>query len=301
MSNRLIKAGTSRLKKASDASVDPAVPAALQAQAGAPAPLDTGGAESSVFAGGRVLGADDVQGTPQEQLAYVTERLTEIDGIGSRAEDFVVLNKSALLEVAQSRELHKVAGHSNFAQWAGGVLGIEEQYVYEILKDAERIRAVAALGPDLVQHLTRASARKVMNDVITQHGVEVARDVMGEGIALATEQGKKRPTAALLAKVARALHTPVIPAQEQRSEISDLPDTAPVQVAPEVAALARAAGDVRTRAYAPLAPSAVSAAIAADPAATRAHLEELQKQVDRVSKRLAAAQRAAAAELAEAD
>ncbi|WP_097893649.1 hypothetical protein [Streptomyces sp. st170] len=300
MSNRLIEAGTSRLKKASDASVDPAVPAALQAQTGAPAPLGTGGAESSAFAGGRVLGADDVQGTPQEQLAYVTERLTEIDGIGSRAEDFVVLNKSALLEVAQSRELHKVAGHSNFAQWAGGVLGIEEQYVYEILKDAERIRAVAALGPDLVQHLTRASARKVMNDVITQHGVEVARDVMGEGIALATEQGKKRPTAALLAQVARALHTPAIPAQEQRSEISDLPDTAPVPVAPEVVALARAAADVRTRAYSPLAPSAVSAAIAADPAATRAHLEELQKQVDRVSKRLAAAHRAAA-ELTEAD
>lgn len=192
--NRLIEAGQSRLKKASDSAVDPAVPAELQNQP-ATTPADT-----SAFAGGRILGADDVTGTPEEQLAYVTERLTEIDAIGRRAEDFVVLNKSALLEIAQDRELHKVAGHSNFAQWAGGLLDIEEKYVFELLKDAARIRSITALGPELAQHLTKASARKVMSNVITQHGVEVARDVLGEGLAKAAEQGKKRPTAALLAE-----------------------------------------------------------------------------------------------------
>ncbi|MGW5931893.1 hypothetical protein ACWF2L_37500 [Streptomyces anulatus] len=194
--NKLIAAGQSRLRKAPASAVDPAVPADLQNR-----PADSP-ADPSAFAGGRVLGADDVTGTPEEQLAYVTERLTEIDTIGSRAEDFVVLNKAVLLEVAQERDLHIVAGHSNFAQWAGGVLDIEEKYVFELLKDAARIRSVAALGPDLAQHLTKASARKVMSNVITQHGVEVARDVMGEGLAKAAEQGKKRPTAALLAKVA---------------------------------------------------------------------------------------------------
>lgn len=93
---------------------------------------------------GRVRGADDVTGTPEEQLAYVIEWLSEIDAVGRRAEDFVILNKSALLEVAQDRELHTVAGAPNFAQWADGVLDIEEKYVCELLKDAERIRPVVA-------------------------------------------------------------------------------------------------------------------------------------------------------------
>lgn len=279
--NKLIAAGQSRLKKAEDSAVDPAVPAELQNQR-ADSPADT-----SAFAGGRVLGADDVTGTPEEQLAYVTERLTEIDAIGRRAEDFVVLNKAVLLEVAQDRELHTVAGASNFAQWAGGVLDIEEKYVFELLKDAERIRSIAALGPDLAQHLTKASARKVMSNVITQHGVQVARDVMGEGLAKAAEQGKKRPTAALLAEVAGALQIP----PQERSEISDL--SRPPLVSPELRAVAHAAKELRARVHAPLSPASVAAALAADPAAVRGHLEDLQKELERVSKRLSAAQRAA--------
>ncbi|QKW48137.1 hypothetical protein [Streptomyces microflavus] len=284
--NKLIAAGQSRLKKAPDSAVDPADPAELQNQP-ADSPADT-----SAFAGGRVLGADDVTGTPEQQLAYVTERLTEIDAIGSRAEDFVVLNKAVLLEVAQDRELHKVAGHSNFAQWAGGVLDIEEKYVFELLKDAARIRSVAALGPDLAQHLTKASARKVISNVITQHGVEVARDVMGEGLAKAAEQGKKRPTAALLAQVAGALQIP----PQERSEISDVSESTsrPPLVPPELRAVAHAAKELRARVNAPLAPASVAAALAADPAAVRGHLEDLRKELERVSKRLTAAQRAAA-------
>ncbi|MFF7366014.1 hypothetical protein [Streptomyces sp. NPDC008125] len=291
MSNKLIEAGTSRLKKAADSAVDPAVPAELQNQPGA-VPSQAG--QLSEFAGGRVLGADDVQGTPEEQLAYVVERLTEIDALGRRAEDFVVLNKGALLEVAQQRELHKVAGQENFARWAGGVLDIEEKYVFELLQDAGRIRAVGELGPDLAQHLTRASARKVVSDVITEHGLQVARDLMNQGLALAAERGKKRPTAALLAEVARALNTPAIPPQEQRSEISDLPAaTASAGAVPEVVALERAVAAVRAQVYAALSPAAVAAALAANPAAVRAHLDELEKEILRVAKRIGAARRAA--------
>ncbi|MFD4291557.1 hypothetical protein ACFWRD_33790 [Streptomyces sindenensis] len=283
--NKLIAAGQSRLKKADDSAVDPAVPAELQSQR-AVSPADT-----SAFAGGRILGADDVTGTPEEQLAYVVERLTEIDTIGSRAEDFVVLNKAVLLEVARDRELHKVGGASNFAQWAGGVLDIEEKYVFELLKDADRIRSVAALGPDLAQHLTKASARKVMSNVITQHGVEVARDVLGEGLAKAAEQGKKRPTAALLAEVAGALQIP----PQERSEIPDASETTsrPPLVPPELRAVAHAAKELRARVYAPLAPASIATALTANPAAVHGYLEDLQVELERVSKRLAAAQRAA--------
>ncbi|MFF9922771.1 hypothetical protein [Streptomyces globisporus] len=283
--NKLIAAGQSRLKKADDSAVDPAVPAELQIQADSPA-------DTSAFAGGRVLGADDVTGTPEEQLAYVVERLTEIDAIGRRAEDFVVLNKSALLEIARDRELHKVAGASNFAEWAGWVLDIEEKYVFELLKDADRIRSVASLGPDLAQHLTKASARKIMSNVITQHGVEVARDVMGEGMTKAAEQGKKRPTAALLAEVAGALKVP----PQERSEISDVSESTsrPPLIASELRAVAHAAKELRARVHAPLAPASVAAALAVDAAAVRGHLADLQKELERVSKRLAAAQQAAA-------
>ncbi|MFB6992802.1 hypothetical protein, partial [Streptomyces sp. NPDC056304] len=177
MSNKLIAAGNSRLKKAADSSVDPAVPAELQKRAATDAAEQgpVGGQEPSVFARGRVLSADDITGAPEEQLAYVTERLHEIDLAGKRAEDFTILNKAVLLEVAQERELHLVAGHTNFSVWAAGELDIEPKYVFEVLQDAARIRAIGELGPDLAQHLTRASARKVMAEVIASQGLEAAQ------------------------------------------------------------------------------------------------------------------------------
>ncbi|MFE2492492.1 hypothetical protein ACFXGR_57130 [Streptomyces mirabilis] len=165
--------------------------------------------------------------------------------------------------------------------------------MFELLQDAARIRTVSELGPDLAQHLTRASARKVMAEVIASQGLETAQVVMSEGLAQAREQGKKRPTASLLASVARDLTTPSIPAQESRSEISDLP-AAPSIPAP-IAALERAATSLRERVYSPLAPAAVQAALEADPAAAREHLEHLESEVQRVVKRLDAANRAVAA------
>jgi hypothetical protein len=258
--NRLIAAGNKRLRKAPDSAVDPAVPAELQKGAATPAAKQNSvdGQEPSVFARGRVLSADDITGTPEEQLAFVTERLYEIDLAGKRAEDFTVLNKAVLLEVAQERELHLVAGHTNFAVWAGSVLDVEPKYVFELLQDAARIRAISELGPDLAQHLTRASARKVMAEVIASQGLETAQVVMTEGIAQAAEQGKRRPTASLLASIAKELTAPSIPAQEARSEISDPPAAVTEPVVPEaVTALERAASSLKERVYSPLAPSAV--------------------------------------------
>ncbi|MFJ4126586.1 hypothetical protein OG336_00290 [[Kitasatospora] papulosa] len=106
--------------------------------------------------------------------------------------------------------------------------------------------------------------------------------------------GKKQPTAAILAEVSRDLTGPVIPQQEARSEISDLAP-APPTVARELVVLERAADALRARAYAPLAPAAVRAALTADAGAARQYLAELSGEVERISKRLAAAQRTAAA------
>ncbi|GAB1340865.1 hypothetical protein ACE1SV_74550 [Streptomyces sp. E-15] len=292
--NKLINAGQNRLRKAADAKIDPAVPAELQAgvaREDAPPPAEPAvPGETSAFAGGRVLTADDITGTPEEQLAYVTERLQEIDALGRRAEDFTILNKGALLEVAQDRELHVVAGHTNFAQWAAGVLDVEPKYVFELLQDAARIRTVGALGTELAQHLTRASARKVMAGVIDGHGVEFAQEVMTEGLSQAAEQGKKRPTAALLSSIAKGLAAPSIPHQEPRSEISDPP--AKPLIAAEVGALTRATKAVQEQVFPALAPARVKAALAADAAATRDHLHLLQADLERVSKRLTAALKA---------
>ncbi|WP_432164145.1 hypothetical protein [Streptomyces tendae] len=295
MSNKLIKAGNSRLKKAADSAVDPAVPAELQHNPSSDdaAPGEAGQQELSAFAHGRVISADDVTGTPEEQLAYVTDRLVEIDVAGKRAEDFVVLNKAALLEVAQERELHLVAGQSNFAQWASGVLGVEQKYVFELLKDAKRIRSVSMLGPELSQHLVRASARKVMADVITQQGLEAAQVVMNEGLSQAAQQGLKRPTAKQLAAIAHDLATPSIP-QQDRQKGQTVPAPVAPQVPPAIAALERAVTCLRERVYSALAPSAVSAAFDADPASTLDRLEEVDAELQRVAKRLSAAQRKAA-------
>jgi hypothetical protein len=287
--NKLIAAGANRLKKAPDAKIDPAVPPELQKDASNRVLAVPG--EQSPFAVGRVMTAEDVQGSPEEQLAFVVERLQEIDGLGRRAEDFVVLNKGALLEVAQQRELHVVAGHSNFAIWAGGVLDVEPKYVFELLADAARIRAIGELGPDLAQHLTRASARKVVSEAITQHGLDTARRAIQEGLAEAEQQGKKRPTAAILSAAVQRLTAPSIPAQEARSEISDPPPAA-TPADHSLASLQRAADHLRERVYTTLAPAAVKAALDADWDATGKCLDRLSVELERTVKRLSAARRA---------
>ncbi|WP_432021024.1 hypothetical protein [Streptomyces sp. 1222.5] len=290
--NKLITAGATRLSKAKDSKIDPAVPAEVQKRtAGEGTSRPVGMMEESAFTGGRVLSGDDVTGTPAEQLAYVTERLHEIDSLGRRAEDFTVLNKGALLEVARERELHVVAGHTNFAQWAAGVLDVEPKYVFELLQDAARIRTLGALGAELAQHLTRASARKVMAEVIDDHGAEFAQVVMSEALSQASGQGKKRPTAALLSSIAKDLAAPSIPHQEVDTEIPDLPSHPSTST--EVAALERAASAVRERVLPALAPARVRAALAADAEAGREFLEQLQEDLTRVTKRLSSARKAA--------
>ncbi|MFF2173259.1 hypothetical protein [[Kitasatospora] papulosa] len=114
----------------------------------------------------------------------------------------------------------------------------------------------------------------------------------GVGLLALTRPGR---TAAILAEVSRDLTGPVIPQQEPRSEISE-PAPAPPTVARQLVALERAADALRTRVYAPLAPAAVRAALTADAGAARQYLEELSGEVERISERLAAAQRTAAAE-----
>ncbi|MFJ5646361.1 hypothetical protein [Streptomyces sp. NPDC093223] len=286
--NRLIKAGNSRLQKAADSGVDPAVPPELQQ------------GEAQAFTGARVISPEDISGSAEEQLAYVTKRLYEIDHLGRQAEDFVVLNKGVLLEVAQERELHTAAGHTNFSVWAGAVLDIEPKYVFEVMKDAARIREIsAALESGWSDHLTRASARKVMADVIADQGPEAANVVLSEGVARAAAQGKRRPTAALLAAVARDLAAPVIPAQEVRSEISDLTGQKPGSEisdlpakSPVLVALERAVRDVHERVYVPLAPASVRAALAENAVVVVEQLADLEEEIERVTKRLAAARRA---------
>ncbi|MDQ0408769.1 hypothetical protein ABVB69_38400 [Streptomyces sp. NPDC000349] len=135
-----------------------------------------------------------------------------------------------------------------------------------------------------------------MAEVIASQGLETAQVVMTEGLTQAAEQGKKRPTASLLASIAKDLTTPAIPAQEVRSEISDL-TTPPVPTA--ITALERAAGSRRDRVYAPLAPAAVQAALEADPIAAREHLERLEFETQRGVKRLTAANRAVGAAVPE--
>ncbi|WP_405623600.1 hypothetical protein [Streptomyces sp. NBC_00076] len=54
-----------------------------------------------------------------------------------------------LLETAQARELHLVAGQTNFSVWVVGVLGVQPKYVFELLNDAARIRVLDGLAQQL--------------------------------------------------------------------------------------------------------------------------------------------------------
>lgn len=278
--NKLIATGSTRLKKASDSSIDPAVPAELQKQAQE---------ERSAFTGGRVLSAQDVTGSPEEQLAYVTERLVEIDALGRRSEDFVTLNKGALLEIAQERELHTIAGFSNFAQWGAEVLDVEPKYIFELLKDAQRIRALSTLGDDVTRLLTRASARKVVSSVLAEHGTDRAREVVEASTAEAKAQGKVRPTADLLSKAAKKL-TAAVPPQGARSEISD--PTRPKQEMSDGTAELKGAVTALKRAYAALAPTVIRNLSENETADALEVLNDAREQFDKVSRRLAAAERA---------
>ncbi|NJQ13526.1 hypothetical protein [Streptomyces bohaiensis] len=283
--NKLIAAGAGRLKKAADSQVDPAVPAELQK-----APLP----EASVFSGGRLLTADDVSGSPEEQLSYVKDRLAEIDTFGRRVDDYVVLNKGLLLEVARDRELHAVAGHTNFSQWAAALLDVEPKYVFELLQDAARIRAVGQLGEETASLLTRASARKVIAGVIETHGVEHAEVVVRVSAEQAKTQGRSKPTAAMLRQAATELESPKVPHQQETSpgeqgESAD-PDRGAVTGSGDLAGAATAVG----RAYSALAPKRVAAAHEADPEKAGRDLAQLRSEVDKLVKRLSAAEKAIA-------
>ncbi|MFI6254312.1 hypothetical protein ACIBGW_49870, partial [Streptomyces sp. NPDC051016] len=69
------------------------------------------------------------------------------------------------------------------------------------------------------------------------------------------------------------------------------PAAAPAK-SPALTALERAASDVHERAYVPLAPSAVRAALAEDAPKVVQQLADLEAEIERVTKRLAAARRA---------
>ncbi len=250
------------------------------------------GNEASAFSTGRMLTAADIVGTPREQLEFVTAHLREISKLGSAAEDYVVLTKGVLLEAARERELHKEAQAANFAQWAAGVLDIAEKYVFELLKDAQRIRALGRLRPELREQLTQASARKVIAEVIGRSDVDRAELVIEEGQREAAREGKQRPTAAMLAAIARTLtDKKVIPAQSDGDSREEATPEAATTVAPQLLPLSRAADEVRERAYKPLAPAAVEAAAETDPDALASYLDNLETEVVRVQTRIAAARR----------
>ena len=250
------------------------------------------GNQASAFSAGRMLTAADIVGTPREQLEFVTAHLREISKLGSAAEDYVVLTKGVLLEAARERELHKEAQAANFAQWAAGVLDIAEKYVFELLKDAQRIRALAGLRPELREQLTQASARKVIADVIGRSDVDHAELVIEEGLREAAREGRQRPTAAMLTAIARTLtDKKAIPAQSGGDSREEAAPQAAQAVAPQLLPLSRAADEVRERAYKPLAPAAVKAAAEADPDALAGYLDALDAEVTRVQTRIAAARK----------
>ncbi|MDH6589938.1 hypothetical protein M2161_009129 [Streptomyces sp. SAI-133] len=105
----------------------------------------------------------------------------------------------------------------------------------------------------------------------------------------------KRPTVAQLEAIAKDLASPSIPQQGKGPVTTETAAEEP-QVATAITSLERAASALRERVYSALAPASVRAALQADPVAAREHVEDLESELERVAKRLAAARRAIASD-----
>lgn len=281
----------------------PAINGAANSNAAA-MPAASGPAPTRVIARGEVLLPEDIQGSPQEQLEFVTRALVEFSDIGTQAEDLVVLNKAVLLEASQDRGLHIQAGYTNWGTWASEVLDVDEIYVFELLADARRLRALQELGSEVMRHLVRASSRKIVANVLEAHGAETAKKAVEDGAAIAVARGKKRPTAAMLKEaVATLLALPGgEPQGSESGSESALPAGRPSTAATDsasgvLAGLGRVAIAVRERAYAPLAPAAIKLAAETDPVAAAKFLDDIGAELENATKRLTSARRLVADEL----
>ncbi|MBV6700249.1 hypothetical protein KV557_24620 [Kitasatospora aureofaciens] len=226
MGNNFVQKGASRLRKAPDAAVDPAVPAELQggaaakkaaapagaAKAGVPAKATAAPAPAAEPQGGtgffvnrRVVTPQDFEGiaSKKDQLRHIESLLEEIDAGHRHVESYVNLNKGILLEYAQANELHLEAGYANFATWAADRLSIDDTYVFELINDSRRIRLLEPLGAAITDLLIRASARKTVVDVLAAKGPEAAKQLVTT--AAAKNSKRPRPTQAALQQTAREL------------------------------------------------------------------------------------------------
>lgn len=152
------------------------------------------------------LDPEAVTGTPQEQLATVTAALhrakSTAAGSAKAARVRLTIELGAALDIALDRDLYKTGGYTSVEAYAEAEVDLNRQYVYELIADSKRIRAVMAAGlSEFSDSPPPASHAKVLAPIVAQdngpaRAQEVVTDVQASG---------KKVTAAALAAAAKRL------------------------------------------------------------------------------------------------
>ncbi|MFB7454002.1 hypothetical protein [Streptomyces sp. NPDC056194] len=152
------------------------------------------------------LDPDAVTGTPEEQLAVVTAALHRAKataaGSARAARVRLTIELGAALAIALDRDLYKVAGYPNVETYAEAEVDLNRQYIYELIADSKRIRAVMAAGlSEFSDNPPPASHAKILAPIVAQEdGSTRAQEVVADAKA-----NSKKITAAALAAAAKRL------------------------------------------------------------------------------------------------
>ncbi|MFC8511113.1 hypothetical protein ACFU3J_16230 [Streptomyces sp. NPDC057411] len=219
-----------------------------------------------------------VTGTPEEQLAMVSAAMRQAKaayGTSAKAAKVrLTVELGAALDIAVTRDLYKAGGYTSVEAYAEAEVDLNRAYVYELIADSKRIRAVmAARLSEFSDSPPLASHAKVLAPVLAQeNGTTKAREV----IAAITASGKKLTAAALTAQVKRlGYDRPTVPGQGRAAETETAATNAALRE--EASRKLTAAADAAERALALYETALADGVAPADTARAAADLARLTK------------------------
>ncbi|MCY0954126.1 hypothetical protein [Streptomyces sp. H27-S2] len=254
----LVAAGASRLAKAADSGVDPAVPTEHQPPAEARQLVPSG------FDASTLVGKTASEQFQALDAAYANAEGAEFASIAA-AKMVGTIQRGTVLKALIEDDRFKAGGYTSIGEYAKKV-GINRQYVYDLITDAENLLAIRPLI-EAAGHPLVASHAAILRPVYDAKGPAEAQALL----ELAKESGKL--TAASLTDAARELgFLPAIPGQSKPSASSALPVTNTLAYVGAV--------------YKAVAPANVRALVERDPAQALQLMDEAAAEIRKIERRI---------------